>query len=85
MSLEYQSKLKVNKVDVYKSIGLAQRLGVSTAPALAFVYRGQVVERFEGKEEVLDVTALKGRSTASWKRAGRGRVSPKGHDRLAPP
>lgn len=61
LSSEYQSRLKVNKVDIYKSTGLAQRLGVSTAPALAFVYRGQVVERFEGKEKVLDVTALKGR------------------------
>ncbi|WP_432407784.1 FAD-dependent oxidoreductase [Wukongibacter sp. M2B1] len=39
---ENQDKYKVNKVDVYKSKGIANRLGISTFPSVAIIKDGQV-------------------------------------------
>ncbi len=39
---EHQEKYKVNKVDVYKSKGIANRLGISNFPSVAIIKDGQV-------------------------------------------
>ena len=40
---KHKGQIKVNKVDVYKSNGIAQRLGIDTVPAVAAIKDGKVV------------------------------------------
>lgn len=71
LASEYDSRLKVNKVDIYKSTGLAQRLGISQAPAVAFVFKGEVRDRLEGPCEIFDVASLRKRVDEFLRQCGR--------------
>jgi thioredoxin reductase (NADPH) len=39
---DYQGKIKVTKVDIYKSAGLANRLGISQVPCIVTIKDGKV-------------------------------------------
>ncbi|HHY94363.1 MAG TPA: FAD-dependent oxidoreductase [Firmicutes bacterium] len=58
LEAEYRGRLHVRKVDVYKSTGIARKLGVTRAPAVAFVRSGRVSQIKEGSE-AMDADSLR--------------------------
>lgn len=44
----FESKIRVNRVDIYKSSGIADRLNVAEFPAVILTEQGKVKERFIG-------------------------------------
>jgi thioredoxin reductase (NADPH) len=44
MEAEYKGKVRVTKVDIYKSTGIANRLGVNQVPCLVVIKDGKISE-----------------------------------------
>ncbi len=47
LEAEYDGKISVARVDVYKSDGVAKRVGISAFPCVAFINRNQLVKTLE--------------------------------------
>ena len=46
---EHGSNIKVSKVDIYKSTGIASRLGISAVPSVAFIQNGKLAGVLTGQ------------------------------------
>ena len=46
---EHGSNIKVTKVDIYKSTGIASRLGISAVPSVAFIQNGKLAGVLTGQ------------------------------------
>lgn len=57
---KYAGKIKVTKVDVYKSEGIANRLGVSTAPCVASIQGGKAAGTLAGQFTLAQLETLAG-------------------------
>lgn len=55
---KYAGKVKVTKVDIYKSQGIARRLGVTSSPAVAFIKDNKVQDILYGSAAVTDIDKL---------------------------
>lgn len=57
---KYAGKIKVTRVDVYKSEGIATRLGVSEVPTIAYIQDGKVQGTISGKTTLAEIEKLAG-------------------------
>ena len=55
---KYAGKIKVTKVDVYKSEGIANRLGVANTPCVVYIKDGKVAGSINGTVSLSDIEKL---------------------------
>jgi len=56
--IEIEKLIKVNRIDVYKSTGLADRMGITDFPSVALIENKKVIKIIDGLPEKSELISV---------------------------